>query len=75
VRPSPDLNKLLQLPFLKIPESFEGIQNLYLDTDLGTLDIVGEVIEIGNFQQVAKKAKRVSLFGLSIKIIENMSND
>jgi len=58
-----------KLSFLEAPQSFEGVQNLYLNTDLGTLDILGEIIEVGNFQQVAANAKHVTLFGLSAKII------
>lgn len=58
-----------KLSFLEMPKIFENVKNLYLDTDLGTLDILGDVIGVGDFQKVAATAIQVNLFNMPVKII------
>lgn len=55
--------------FLDIPEDTNGINNLYLSTDAGVLDLLSNVIGVGDFSQVSKSAIEVSIFGNKCKLI------
>ncbi len=52
-----------KLSFLEYPESLQTLKNLYLQTDLGTLDILGFVGGVGDFEAVKKNALRLEFFG------------
>lgn len=58
-----------KLSFIEIPENLQGVSNLYLNTDLGTLDIVSQVTGVGDFDHVKKNAIEISLFGHKCKVI------
>lgn len=69
-----DLNPKLRttpkkLSFLSHPETNTGFKNLYLETDLGIVDIVSSVTGVGDFTLVAKNAQVIQLFGYKCKII------
>jgi predicted nucleotidyltransferase len=49
------------LPFLFTPELCTGLKNLYLKTDLGILDCLGEVLGIGVFDEVLRQSVKVDL--------------
>lgn len=55
--------------FLENPESGVSLRNLYLQTDLGALDLLGEITGVGDFQQVLASAIEVDLFGRKVKVI------
>jgi hypothetical protein len=40
--------------FLDTPKSIEGINNLYLQTDAGVLDLLSNVTGIGDFKELSK---------------------
>ena len=48
---------LLQLT----PEQCAGLKNLYLKTDLGVVDCLGEVLGVGSFDEVLKNSVEVEL--------------
>jgi predicted nucleotidyltransferase len=58
-----------KLSFLDIPQDLNGINNLYLQTDAGLLDLVSDVIGVGNYEAVSKSAVEVQIFGRKCKII------
>lgn len=58
-----------KLSFLDYPEELSDIKNLYLQTDLGIVDIIGNVIGIGEYEEVAKNAVTIELFGKKCKVI------
>lgn len=58
-----------KLSFLEIPEKLEGINNLYLQTDAGVLDIISNVTGVGNFEELSKSAISIQIFGHKCKII------
>jgi len=43
-----------RIPLQITPEFCKGLKNLYLDTDIGTLDCISSVLGIGNFRKVRK---------------------
>jgi hypothetical protein len=49
------------LPLQLTPEQCSRLKNLYLKTDLGALDCLGEVLGIGNFEEVMKNSVEVVL--------------
>jgi len=50
-----------KLPLEMTRSSFGDLKNLYLQTDLGKLDCLGEVAGVGNFQSVLKQSVVASL--------------
>ena len=55
--------------FMEIPENLNGINNLYLSTDAGVLDLISNVVGVGDFSEVSKSAIEISIFGNKCKII------
>jgi predicted nucleotidyltransferase len=55
--------------FLDVPESGATLENLYLDTDLGTLDLLSRITGVGDYARVARDAVEVELFGQRVRAI------
>lgn len=55
--------------FIEIPENLEGINNLYLSTDAGVLDLISNVVGVGDFSVVSKSAIEITILGNKCKII------
>lgn len=55
--------------FMEIPKDLDGINNLYLSTDAGVLDLISNVVGVGDFPEVSKSAVEISIFGNRCKII------
>ena len=49
------------LPLELTPELCARLKNLYLKTDLGVVDCLGEVLGVGSFDEVLKQSVEVSL--------------
>ena len=58
-----------RLSFLEHPPEGQPVSNLYLETDAGLLDILGDVLGIGDFQALARNAVEVSLFGRHCRVM------
>ena len=58
-----------KLSFLENPKGPQNMNNLYLDTDYGILDILTEVKGVGGFVEISKKAESIQLFGYPCKLI------
>jgi len=56
-------------PLELTPDTIEGLKNLYLDTDLGTLDCISFVEGIGDFEQVVKVSRKIETDGLTMNIL------
>ncbi|MEO8314035.1 MAG: nucleotidyltransferase [Pseudomonadota bacterium] len=55
--------------FLETPEPGASLNNLYLQTDLGALDLLGSITGIGDFDQVRKSAVQIELFGSKVMVL------
>lgn len=55
--------------FLEIPKETGHLKNIYLQTDLGNLDVLGEIAAVGNYDAVLKNAITVELYGHRCKLI------
>jgi predicted nucleotidyltransferase len=57
------------LPFLLDPPTVAAGLNFTLGTDLGALDILGEVQGLGAYPGVAEHSETVDLFGRSVRVL------
>ena len=51
------------------PERLRGLKNFYVETDLGTLDMLGEVEGVGNFDEVKQHAVPIDVGGLICQVL------
>ncbi len=58
-----------KLSLSKFPENIEGINNLYVSTDLGQIDFLSSVGGVGDFERVSKNAIEVTVFGRKCLVI------
>lgn len=58
-----------RLSFLEVPKNIAQLNNLYLETDLGIVDLINQVTGVGDFNRVARNAQNVELFGRQCKVI------
>jgi hypothetical protein len=57
-----------RLSFLEFPK-FGPVENLYLQTDVGIIDILSSVLGVGNFEQLRAKAEIFELAGRHYPVI------
>lgn len=55
--------------FLDTPKSIEGISNLYLQTDIGVLDILSSITGVGDYDVLKKSCVEIKIYGYSCKLI------
>jgi predicted nucleotidyltransferase len=55
--------------FLDTPKSNEGINNLYLQTDIGVLDILSSITGVGDFNELKKTCIEIKIYGFNCKLI------
>lgn len=58
-----------RLSFLDNPEPVTALKNLYLQTDLGALDLLGSITGVGEYERVAAGAIEIDLFGHRVRVI------
>jgi hypothetical protein len=58
-----------RLSFLENPEPGVALKNLYLQTDLGPLDLMSSITGVGDYARVVASAIEVELFGHRVKVI------
>ncbi len=58
-----------RLSFLENPEPGVALKNLYLQTDLGPLDLMSSITGVGDHARVAASAIEVELFGHRVRVI------
>ncbi|NJL23720.1 MAG: nucleotidyltransferase [Calothrix sp. SM1_5_4] len=69
LHPHHRMNPNFKPSFLTEPKDLANLQNIYLETDLGVLDIISEVTEVGDFEQVKKNSVEIEIFGHKCKVI------
>jgi hypothetical protein len=58
-----------RLSFLDNPEPGIGLNNLYLETELGPIDLLGSVKGVGDFERVRAASIEIELFGRPCRVI------
>jgi predicted nucleotidyltransferase len=69
LNPRHRMNPGFKPSFLTTPEDVSNLQNIYLETDLGILDVISEVTGVGNFEKVKERSVLVDLFGHKCRVI------
>lgn len=63
------MNPNFKPSFFDHPETLADLNNIYLETDLGILDVMSELRPIGGFERVKSKAVKIPLFGFECEVI------
>lgn len=58
-----------RLSFLDTPDPGLGMNNLYLETELGPVDFLGSILGIGDFERVRAASIEIELFGRRCRVI------
>jgi len=58
-----------RLSFLEFPSDVSSLKNVYLETDLGVLDVISEVTGVGSFAAVSAHAAEIEIYGKKCKVI------
>lgn len=68
LKPTPRLTPQ-RLSFLDNPAPGSSVNNLYLETTLGPVDILGSIKGVGDFDRVRERSVEVELFGQRCRVI------
>jgi len=63
------MNPSFKPSFMDYPESLQGLNNIYLETDLGVLDILSELRPVGGFETIKKNSILISLYGHTCRVV------
>ncbi len=58
-----------RLSFLEYPKDISNLKNLYLETDLGDIDLISQVTGVGDFKKVSQQSQKIELFGYPCKVM------
>jgi len=58
-----------KLSFIDNPSPGASLQNLYLETELGAVDILGSIKGVGDYDRVRASAIEIELFGRRCRVI------
>jgi len=58
------------LPLQETPRSLRSYRNLYLHTDLGDLDMRGEITGLGKFEDLVVSTIEVELYGKMCRVLD-----
>lgn len=58
-----------RLSFLDNPDPGTDLKNLYLQTDLGPVDLMGSITGVGDFERVRASSIPIELFGRRVRVI------
>lgn len=58
-----------QVPLELDAENRTKLKNLYLETDMGQLDCLGEILGIGSFEKVKQQSESIELDGQACRIL------
>ncbi len=69
ISPRHRMNPNFKPSFSEFPANLDGVKNIYLETDLGVLDIMSALEPVGDFKRVKENAVTVTLFGYPCKVV------
>lgn len=58
-----------RLSFLTNPDAGVPVQNLYLETEIGTVDILSSILGVGDFERVRAGSMEFEVFGRRCRVI------
>ena len=69
LHPKHRMNPNAKHSFLEYPADIRGVNNIYLETDLGVLDIISQTQPAGSFAEIKSRSFEVPLYGRKCRII------
>jgi hypothetical protein len=69
LHPKHRMNPNAKHSFLDYPAELKGINNIYLETDFGVLDILSQTQPAGSFEEIKSRSFEISLFGEKCKVM------
>ena len=63
------MNPSFKPSFMDYPKDLTGVNNIYLETDLGVLDILSSSEPAGSFHEIKSRSISISLYGYSCRVI------
>jgi hypothetical protein len=69
LHPKHRMNPNAKHSFLEYPVDLQGINNIYLETDLGVLDILSQAPPAGTFEAIKSRSFTIPLYGWQCKVI------
>jgi hypothetical protein len=69
LNPRHRMNPNVKPSFLDYPKDIKGTNNIYLETDLGILDIVSETQPAGDFTEIKRRSLEISLYEYRCRVI------
>jgi hypothetical protein len=58
-----------KISFLRHPAAGEPVHTLYLQTDLGLIDVLSSVLGVGDFQRLCEKAETLDVEGRRYRVM------
>lgn len=58
-----------RLSFLEYPKAGQPVQNLYLQTDIGVIDILSSILGVGDFARLWSQAEELEVAGRTYRVI------
>ncbi len=58
-----------RLSFLDHPEANQPLQNLYLETDIGVIDVLSSILGVGDFSRLKSQAETLEVAGRRYRVI------
>jgi len=58
-----------RLSFLVYPPADQSVQNLYLQTDMGVVDVLSSVLGVGDFERLKQSAETVEIDGCRFRVM------
>jgi hypothetical protein len=58
-----------KLSFLSHPPDGQPIQNLYLETDVGVIDVLSSILGVGDFERLRRNAVEVEVDGVRYRVM------
>ena len=61
LNPRHRMNPGFKPSFMEVPKILDDVKNLYLQTDLGILDVITEVTGVGDFDRIRRNAVEIDI--------------
>ena len=58
-----------KLSFLDTPDPEVEVRNLYLETELGSVDVLSSILGVGDFERVRAGSLEIEIFGRRCRVI------
>lgn len=69
LHPKLRMNPNFKPSFFDQPKSPDGVENIYLETDLGILDVMSKLPPVGDFELIKSRAITFEIYGYSCRVI------